>query len=234
MPPERGQQAIIGVAVLLLLTVTAIGGLTTVLGASVTGGLAHAELQAVGGTLGAITAPTDDPAFRPMTMRVGTLETYPLRLELVGPHRTIEQEVHAVRYRAGGHRLSGEFGVQITTVEGEVIAVTSHRIRRAGDRLYVGVPSVRLRDVDTIAANGRAVRVGLQPEVVTDHRWFPPARYTLRLETHHPAVWVPILEDVGAQVSTDTRGPAPMLVTAVFDEPVGIELVTQRVELEVI
>jgi flagellin-like protein len=234
MGGERGQSAIIGVAVLLLLTVTAIGGLTTVLGASVTGGIALAELQAVGGTLDAVTAPTDDPGLRSMTMRVGTLETYPLRLEVVGAHGTIDREVGAVRYRAGGHRLSCEFGARIRTVEGEVVAVTSHRIRRAGDRIYVGVPSIHMGDVDTIAAGGRAVRVGLQPEVVTDHRWLPPARYTLRLETHHPSVWVPILEEVGARVHTDTRARAPHMVTAVFDEPVGIDLVTQTVDLEVV
>ena len=234
MGADRGQQGIIGVAVLLLLTVIAVGGLTGLLGASVTGGIAQAELSTVGATIAAVTAPTDDPAMRTVVMRAGTLETHPLRLEIVGGGLSIEQEVGALRYHTGEHRLSSEFGTQITSVDGEAVAVRGQRIRRAGDRVYVGVPSVRLRDVDTIAADGRAVRVGLLPRSAMVHRRLPPARYQLRLETHHPSAWTPILEGVGATVQAERRVRAPAVITATFDEPVALEFVSQTVELEVI
>jgi hypothetical protein len=234
MIAERGQQGIIGVALLLLLTVIAIGTMTSLLGGAVTGGVAQAELRTVGTTLATVTAPTDDPTMQTMLMRTGTLETHPGTLWITGADIAIEQEVGTLRYGTGHHRLSSEYGTQITTVDGEVIAVEGQRIRRVGDRLYLGVPSMGLAGVDTIATNGRAVRVGVRPRVDTQHRRLPRGRYQVRLETDHPSVWVQMFEEVGARVHIPRSTAGTPVVTADFEEPITIELLSQRVQLEVL
>jgi hypothetical protein len=230
---DRGVEGIIGVAVLLVVTVLAVGTLTTVMGSMVTGGIAHAEVATVGGTLTMVTAAADDPTMRTMVIRSGTLSTDTLSLEITSGDITVVEQVEALRYRTADHGVSSEFGAQIHTVDGEPVTVSGHRIRRADDRLLVGVPSVRLHEVDTVAANGQAVRLGLLPRVDVDHRRLPPARYRLHLETAHPSVWQQILEGVGAEVHTGADGGGNARVTATFDEPVTIEILTETIELEV-
>jgi flagellin-like protein len=230
---DRGVEGIIGVAVLLMVTVLAVGGLTSVMGSMVTGGVAHAEVATVSGTLTMVTAAADDPTMRTMVVRSGTLSTDTLNLEITGGDITVAEQVAALRYRTDDHGVSSEFGTQIHTIDGEPVRVSGHRIRRADNRLLVGVPSVRLREVDTVATNGQAVRLGLLPRVDVDHRRLPPARYRLHLETAHPSVWQQILEGVGAEVHTRAAAGGTARVSATFDEPVSIEIITETIELEV-
>ena len=231
---DRGVEGIIGVAVLLVVTVLAVGALTTVMGSMVTAGVAHAEVATVGGTLTMVTAAADDPTMRTMVVRSGTLSTDTLSLEISGGGITVLEEVEALRYRSDDHRVSSEFGMQIHTIDGEPVTVSGQRIRRAEDRLLVGVPSVRLREVDTVTATGQAVRLGLLPRVDVDHRRLPPARYRLHLETAHPSVWEHVLEGVGAQVHSGADVGGIVRVSARFEEPVAIEILTETIELEVV
>lgn len=205
-PCGRGQSNVVGVAVLLAVTVVALGTLTAAIGGIVASNAAGANAERVATDL--------DEALRPVeatgdhTGRVsfgeGELSIADRELRVIDAGRVNETvQVDALVYEQGRHRVTFLAGGVVHRAGDGAQLRTEPPItasRGSGGVLVVGAPVLGADDV-SFAANQPTTLV-LETDVSHDRTELDDGTYAVAVETETPGPWRRYFERQGADVTT--------------------------------
>jgi len=232
----RGQSHVVGVAVLLAVTVLAIGGLTAGLGAVVEDSAESADAERVASDLDAALRPVETTGVRRGTIRFGdgALHTEDRELRVLndsGVVRTVA--VDALVYEVGERRVSFQAGGIVRGSGNASRFVRAPPIVAAPDGGDLIVGAARLGgDVELW---GRTDRV-LVTNVSHDRQYLGEGEYRVAVETSTPAAWVDAFESRNATVvatDRDVDGDGVGSVVARFPDRRTAYLVVHDLDLEV-
>jgi flagellin-like protein len=234
-PADRGQSTVVGVALLLAVTVVALGVLTASIGAVVTSHAAAADAQRVAADVEDALRPVETTGVHEGTVRFadGELRTADRQLRVLRGGRTVRSvSVGAVVYERGDRRVAFVAGA---VVRG---AGDGARFRRpppvtedaGAGGLLVGAPALNASDV---AAGGDG-RVTLRTRVTHRRAALGEDSWAVAVETETPGPFRRWFEERGASVSTrDFDGDGVDSVVAHFPGQRRAYLVVHAMHLEV-
>lgn len=201
----RAQSHVVGVAVLLGVTVLAIGSLTAGLGAIVDDSAANADADRVAADLDNALRPVETTGVRRGTVRFGEgrLRTVDREVRVLndsGLVRTVA--VDALVYEVGDRRVSFQAGALVRESGDGAWMIRPPPIVSAADGGDLVVGAARLGgDVDS---SGRTRRT-LVTNVTHDRTGLGEGRYRVAVETTTPGVWVEFFESRNATVLDTDR-----------------------------
>ena len=231
----RGQTAVVGVALLLALTVLAVGGLTATAGSIVDDGATTAATTRVGADLATALGPAPEEPETTVELTDGTIRVVNRSVWLLrGDDVVWAGHAGAVVYTDGDHRVTGFAGAVVRSDSGSSRMVAPSRIAPAGGSLYVGVPVLNATGADGLATGDRRLAVTLRTDAETARDTLPAGDYRVAVETRDPAAWERHLEDRGATTERrDIDGDGVPSVVASFEDPKTVHLVVHDVRLNV-
>jgi flagellin-like protein len=197
---DRGQSAIIGVAVLLAVTVVSITALTVAVGSVVEESATAAETRGVVSAMDdALDTERSGPHERRVPVAEGRLRTVERTVRLLdGTKPVVERSVGGLVYAAGDRRVHYVAGA-IVRDTGSGTRLSAQPAVSTRDRtLFVGLPVL---GADAVAVDGDATTV-LRTNVTHERRHVSGSGFGLAVETRTPAVWERRFDAVGA---TTTR-----------------------------
>ncbi|WP_338741156.1 DUF7289 family protein [Haloplanus salilacus] len=195
---DRGQSAIIGVAVLLAVTVVSITALTVAVGSVVDESATAAESRSVASAMGdALDTERSGPHERRLPVAEGRLRTVERTVRLLdGTEPVVERSVGGLVYAAGDHRVRYVAGGTVRDTGSGARLHTPPPVSTRNRALFVGLPVL---DADAVAVDGDAV---LRTNVTHERRRLSGRGFGLAVETRTPGVWERRFDAVGA---TTTR-----------------------------
>ena len=236
IPPgdDRGQTAVVGVAVLLALTVLAVGGLTATAGSIVDDGATTAAATRVGADLAAALGPAPEDPETTIELTDGTIRVVNRSVWLLrGDDVVWAGHAGAVVYADGDHRVTGFAGAVVRSDGTGSRMIAPGRIAPADGSLYVGVPVLNATGADGIATGDRRLAVTLRTDAATARDTLPAGDYRVAIETTHPGAWERYFADRGAETERrDIDGDGTPSVVASFDGPRTVHLVVHDVRLD--
>ncbi|MFB6140839.1 MAG: archaellin/type IV pilin N-terminal domain-containing protein [Halosimplex sp.] len=216
---DRGQSSVVGAALLLGMTVVALGLLTASVGTLVQGQAARADADRVAADLTAGLDPVEATGHRTATVRFSDGRLY-----------TAERQVRV--YDRGGLVANLDAGALVyETDDHRVAAVAGAIVRGRDENAWFAEPppvvgsaadGVLVVGVATLSAPSQSVGGGrvtarLETNVTHDRRSLGPGRYSVAVETRAPAAFERYFADRGATVSRrDIDGDGVESVVAAF------------------
>ena len=231
----RAQTAVVGVALLLALTVVAVGGLTATAGSIVGDGATTAATTRVGSDLAAALGPDRDDPETAIEVTSGTIRVVNRSVWLLEDEGVVwAGHAGAVVYTDGDQRVTGFAGAVVRRDGDRSRMVAPSRIAPAGDSLYVGVPVLNATGADGIATGDRRLAVTLRTDTETARETLPAGDYRIGVETRNPAAWERHFADRGATTTRrDIDGDGVPSVVASFDGARTVHLVVHDIRLHV-
>ena len=231
---DRGQTAVVGVAVLLALTVLAVGGLTATAGSIVDDGATTAVATRVGADLATALGPAPDHSETTIELTDGTIRVVNRSVWLLrGDDVVWAGHAGAVVYADGDHRVTGFAGAVVRADGTGSRMVAPGRIAPAEGSLYVGVPVLNATGADGIATGDRRLAVTLRTDAATARDTLPAGDYRVAVETTTPGAWERYFADRGADTERrDVDGDGTPSVVASFDGSRTVHLVVHDVRLD--
>ncbi|MCT9095697.1 hypothetical protein [Haloarchaeobius sp. HME9146] len=232
---SRAMSSVIGVALLLGITVLALGALTASIGLAVENGAAAADASRVSDGLDSALRPVEVTGSHVGRIQAtdGTLRTVPRTVRLLNDSATVATvEADALVYESGSHRVAFLAGA---IVRGDGPGARMARdppvvASAGGDVLVVGVATLDESAAMSLAGHP----VSLRTNVSHDRRQLRADEYRLAVETTTPAAWRDYFEDLGATVtSRDLDGDGTESVVATFPGERTVYLVVHDLSLEV-
>jgi hypothetical protein len=231
----RGQTAVVGVALLLALTVLAVGGLTATAGSIVDDGATTAAATRVGADLATALGPTTGDSETTIELTDGTIRVVNRSVWLLkGDDVVWAAHAGAIVYADGDQRVTGFAGAVVRSDDGGSRMVAPSRIAPARESLYVGVPVLNATGADGIATGDRRLAVTLQADAETARDTLRADDYRVAVETRDPEAWERHLADRGAATERrDIDGDGTPSVVASFDGPKTVHLIVHDIRLDV-
>jgi hypothetical protein len=239
--PDRGQSAVVGVALLLGTTVVGIGLLVGAGGAVIEEGVATAQTDRVAESLDDALDPAARTGARRSSVRVADG-----RLRVVNRTVRVLNDTDAVWVgHAGGVVVETGEGDPARRVAAVAGAVTTGRgdasrldappsVAPATGTLYVGVPVLNSTGAEAVSAESTALSVTLRTNVSHERRDFPPGQYRVAVETSAPGAWERHLAERAAETTRrDFDGDGVPSVVASFEGARTVRLVVHETRLEV-
>jgi hypothetical protein len=238
---DRGQSAVVGVALLLGTTVVGIGLLVAAGGAVVEEGAATAQTVRAADSLDDALDPSVRTGERRSSVRVTGG-----RLRVVNRTVRLLNDTGAVWVaHAGGVVFETESGDASRRVAAVAGGVTTGRgdastmdappsVAPATGTLYVGVPVVESTGADAVSAAGTSLSVTLRTNTSHERRRLPAGQYRVAVETAAPAAWERHFAERGATTERrDFDGDGVPSVVASFEGTRTVRLVVHETRLEV-
>ncbi|PSQ16386.1 hypothetical protein BRD00_11115 [Halobacteriales archaeon QS_8_69_26] len=234
----RAQSNVVGVAILLGLTVVAMGALTAGIGAVVEENAATADAHRVSDGFDRSLRPVETTGAHRgrVSFAEGTLRTVERDLRVIGDGTTHTVQVDALVYEGDGHRVAFLAGAIVRgTAPGAVMErqppITASR--GSGGVLVVGAPKL---NASPVARSGSEVSATLHTDVTHDRTRLGEGEYTVAIETETPRAWERAFERLGATVVATDRdfdGDGVTSVVARFPGDRVAYLVVHDMRLEV-
>lgn len=233
---SRAQSNVVGVAVLLGITVVALGALTASIGLAVDAGAGTADATRVADGMDRALRPVEVTGGHVGTVRAtdGTLRTVDRDVRVLNDSGTVARiEADALVYETDGQRVAFLAGA-VVRGEGHAARLVSEPPVVAtpdGEVLVVGVAALG-EDRTTVSFGGAPVH--LRTNVTHERRTLGEDEYRLAVETATPAAWRSYFEEFGATVtSRDIDGDGVDSVVATFPDERTAYLVVHALHLEV-
>jgi hypothetical protein len=232
----RGQSSVVGVALLLGVTVIALGVLTASVGALVDGHVARSDAQRVAGQLDAAIDPAGTTGHDAATLEFtdGSLRTETRELRVLRSGTVVEQvAVDALVYERDERRVAFLAGAVVRGRDDAawLVADPSVVADDDGDVLVVGAPKL---GADPTSVGGSHVSVRLTVDVTHDRTTLGTDSYAVAIETATPAAFERYFESEGAAVTRrDFDGDGVASVVATYPGSRKTHLVVHRLGLEV-
>lgn len=232
---HRAQTAVVGVALLLVLTVVAVGGLTATAGSIVDDGATTAATTRVGSDLATALGPDRDDPETAIEVTGGTIRVVNRSVWLLDDEGIVwAGHVGAVVYADGDQRVTGSAGAVVRHDGDRSRMIAPSRIAPAEDSLYVGLPVLNATGADGIATGDRRLSVTLRTDTETARETLPAGNYRVAVETPTPAAWERHFAERGATTTRrDIDGDGVPSVVASFDGARTVHLVVHDVRLHV-
>jgi len=234
----RGQSNVVGVALLLGVTVIALGALTAGIGTVVQENAAGADAARVADGFDTALRPVETTGVREgrVAFSSGQLRVVDRELRVSDGTSTRAVTVDALVYESGDRRVTFLAGA-IVRGEGEaarVVRAPPIAASKSGDGvLIVGAPRL---GADAVSVGGEGgVDVALRTDVAHDREHLGRGEYRLTVETATPAAWRTALEEAGGEVvdTRDADGDGVPSVVARFPGERTAYLVVHEMDLEV-
>ncbi|RLM59691.1 flagellin-like protein [Halobellus sp. Atlit-31R] len=233
--PDRGQTAVVGVALLLGVTVLAVGGLTATAGSLVDDGATSAAATRVGADFETALEPAAGDRATTVELATGTVQVVNRTVWLLDGDGVVwAGHAGAIVYADGGQRVTGFAGAVVQRDERGSRVVAPSRVAPANGTLYVGVPVLNASGADGVSTGGHRLVVRLRTDADTDRVDLPASTYRVGIETRAPAAWERHLRERGATTSRrDIDGDGVPSVIASFGGRRTVHLVVHDVRLAV-
>ncbi|WP_135364268.1 DUF7289 family protein [Halosimplex halophilum] len=232
---ERGQSSVVGVALLLGMTVVALGVLTASVGALVEGHAARADADRVAADLQSGLRPVESTGHRTTTVRFagGRLYTAERRLRVSDAAGTVAAvDIGALVYENADRRVAAVAGAVVRGRGENAWLVEDPPIVGSDSNGVLVVGAANLSA--TPSSVGGGVTAKLSANVTHDRRSLGRGRYEVAVETEAPAAFERYFADRGASVSrSDLDGDGVVSVVAEFPGRRRAYLVEHRMRLEV-
>ena len=206
---RRGQSHVVGVALLLGITVVALGTLTAGIGAMVGSNAATAETTRVADDLADGLGPIDreERVDARITFAEGSIGAESRTVRIGDPNGTVRTiETDAVVYDRGDRRVSYHGGAVVRETRSGVVLEREPPIAAGpdpGDPVFLGIPVVDAGST-TVSGTG-GVDVAIDGTVDHDRERLANDTTELAIETPTPTAWELALEDTPATVVTTQR-----------------------------
>jgi len=232
---DRAQTAVVGVAILLGITVLAVGGLTATAGSIIEDGAGSAAATRVSDDLETALAPGGGERETTVELASGTVSVVNRTVWLLDDDGVVwAGHAGAITYADGEHRVTGVAGAVVRSDERGSRIVAPSRIAPAEGALYVGVPVLNASGADGIATGNHRLAVTLRTDAETERQRLPAAEYRIGVETETPAVWERHFEERGATTTRrDFDADGVPSVVASFGGEREVHLVVHDVRLDV-
>ncbi|MFB6092396.1 MAG: flagellin-like protein [Haloquadratum sp.] len=232
---RRAQATVVGVAILLGLTVLAVGGLTATAGSIVSEGAASAAATRVADDLEAALAPGAGGRETTVALASGRIRVTNRTVWLLDEGGVVwAGHAGAITYADGDQRVTGFAGAVVRSDGRESRVVAPSRIAPANGTLYVGVPVLNASGADGITTGGHRLAVVLRTDAETTRTDLPAADYRIGVETPTPAAWERHLRARGATTTRrDVDGDGIPSVVATFPGRRTVSLLVHDVRLDV-
>jgi len=237
---DRGQSNVVGVAVLLGITVIALGALTASIGAVVQSNAATADVDRVADGFEGAIRPVETTGHRRGRVAVsgGSLSTADRDLRVLNESGVVATTaVDALVYESGDRTVRTLSGAVVRGDDGGSRMYRPPPItasRRAGGVLVVG--AARLNASDYAVGGNAAMDLVLRTNVTHDRRALGNGTYRVAVETETPAAWRSHFERLNATVVDEDRdfdGDGVRSVVAQFHGERTAYLVVHDMRLEV-
>jgi len=190
---DRGQTAVVGVAILLGITVLAVAGLSATAGSIVEEGAASAAATRVADDLETALGPTPGPRETTVELGAGSLRVVNRSVWILDGDGVVwAGHAGAVVYADGGHRVTGFAGAVVRRDDRGSRLVAPSRLAAANGTLYLGVPVLNASGADGVATGGHRLDLTLRTDARAERVDLPrgewPAlllRYAVRRENPH-------------------------------------------------
>lgn len=234
----RGQSNVVGVAILLGVTVMALGALTAGVGSVVDESAAGADAARVADGFDSALRPVETTGVRrgEVAFSAGQLRVVERDLRVISGTDTRRVAVDALVYESGSRRVTFLAGAVVRGDGPGARVVRDPPIvasRGDGGVLVVGAPRL---DAATVGVSGRdGVRVTLRTNVSHDRDRLGAGRYRVAVETTTPVAWKRALRERGAEIvgTRDIDGDGTPSVVARFPGRRVAYLVVHDMDLEV-
>lgn len=233
----RGQSHVVGVALLLGITVVALGGLTLTVGSLVDSGTASADATRVADELDAALQPveTTGPRTRPVHFTGGSLQAVERDARLLENGSVVaSHSVGALVFEAGDRRVAFLAGA-VVRGRGDAAWLVSEPPVVASDRdpvLVAGVP--RLESGHVAVGGEGGTTASLRTNVSHDRTDLGRGHYGVAIETETPRPFERYFADQNASVSrSDIDGDGTESVVATYPGKRRGYLVVHNLSLEV-
>jgi len=233
---DRGQSSVVGAALLLGMTVVALGLLTASVGSVVDGHAARADADRVAEDLRAGIAPVETTGHRTVDVRFtgGRLYTAERQVRVYDSTGLVANvDIGALVYENGQRRVAAVAGAIVRGQnENTWFAETPPIVGSASDDiLVVGLANL---SADGEAVGGGQVTARLRTNVTHDRQSLGTGEYRVAVETRAPAAFERYFADRGASVSrTDIDGDGIVSVVASFPGRRQAYVVEHTTRLEV-
>jgi flagellin-like protein len=232
---DRGQSAVVGVAILLGLTVVGVGVLTAAAGTAIQEGASTAATARVADGLDdALDAGTAAGTDATVRLAGGTVRVADRRVRVLNDSGVVwAAPVGAVVYESGDRRVSAVAGA-VAVGEGDRTRLDSPpSIAPANGTLYVGVPVLNASGTDAVSARGTTVPVRFETAPTHERRLLPSDRYRVAVETTAPDAWERAFQDRNATTTRrDFDDDGTPSVVAAFPGRRTLHLVVHDVRLQ--
>ena len=232
----RGQSSVVGAALLLGMTVVALGLLTASVGSVVDGHAARADADRVAEGLQTGLAPVETTGHRMSDVRFtgGRLSTAERQVRVYDSTGLVANlDVGALVYEHGARRVAAVAGA-VVRGEGENawFTETPPVVGSASDDvLVIGVANL---STDRVAVGGGRVSARLRTNITHERRSLGDGVYKVAIETQAPAAFERYFADRGASVTrTDIDGDGVVSVVASFPGRRQAYVVEHTTRLEV-
>lgn len=232
---DRGQTAVVGVAILLGITVLAVAGLSATAGSIVEEGAASAAATRVADDLETALGPTPGPRETTVELGAGSLRVVNRSVWILDGDGVVwAGHAGAVVYADGGHRVTGFAGAVVRRDDRGSRLVAPSRLAAANGTLYLGVPVLNASGADGVATGGHRLDLTLRTDARAERVDLPRGEYRVAFETESPAVWERHLRERGATTTRrDVDGDGTPSVVAAFPDRRTVHLVVRDVRLRV-
>lgn len=233
---NRGQSHVVGVALMLGLTVAALGTLTMGIGSLMEAQAATADVQRVGDGLAQSLQPQRTTGHTSGAVRFtdGTLATVDRQISLSRNGTEVTRlDTNGLAFRADDRRVAFLGGAIVRGTASNTWFRREPPITRSADGDLLVVSVARLA-TGSVAVSGGGGRVDLTSTVTHDRRALGPGRYTVAIETAVPGPFAEYFRALNATVDrADRDGDGIPSVAATFPETTRAYLVIHEVSLEV-
>ncbi|MGQ4554556.1 DUF7289 family protein [Halobellus sp. GM3] len=231
----RAQTAVVGVAILLGVTVIAVGGLTATAGSIVEDGAASAAATRVGDDFETALGPAPRERATTVELAAGTIQVVNRSVWLLDDDGVVwAGHAGAVVYTDDGQRVTGFAGAVVRSDERGGRMIAPSRIAPADGTLFVGVPVLNASGADGVATGGHRLAVTLRSDARTDRVDLPASSYRVAVETETPAAWERHFRERGATTTRrDVDGDGVPSVVASFEGERTVHLLVHDVRLDV-
>jgi flagellin-like protein len=197
---DRGQSAVVGVAVLLAVTVLSITALTVAVGSVVEEGATAAEARGVAASMdAALDTARSGPHEHRLAVGEGRLRTVERSVRLLdGTEPVAERSVGGLVYAAGDRRVRYVAGATVRDTGDGTRLHAQPSVSTRNRTLFVGLPVL---GADAVAVDGGPTAV-LRTNVTHERRRLSGDGFGLAVETRTPGVWERRFDAMGA---TTTR-----------------------------
>ncbi|MDQ2053100.1 flagellin-like protein [Halobellus sp. H-GB7] len=232
---DRAQTAVVGVALLLGITVLAVGGLTATAGSIVEDGSASAAATRVGDDFETALGPAPGDRETTVELATGTIQVVNRTVWLLDDEGVVwAGHAGAIVYADGGQRVTGFAGAVVQSDDRGSRVVAPSRVAPANGTLYVGVPVLNASGADGVSTGGHRLAMTLRTDARTERVDLPASSYRIGIETPTPAAWERHLKERGATTSRrDIDGDGTPSVVASFEGERTAYLVVHDVRLAV-
>lgn len=233
---DRGQSSIVGVALLLGMTVVALGALTVSVGTLVDGQAARADAQRVAQGLEAGLQPVETTGHRTAEIRFGGghLETVDRELRVYDATGIVATvDIGGLVYENGNRRVAAVGGAVVRGQGENAWTVDQPPISgsETSGVLVVGAPKL---NTSGEAVGGGQTTARLTMNVSHDRQSLGTGTYRVAVETSAPAAFERVFEDRGSTVSRrDIDGDGVVSVVASFPGRREAYVVEHDMRLEV-